>query len=134
MILGGWQSRHTSDLGLASTKAHSAKALFVKSSSIWSHTSKGFLIVFLNPKIALFFFAVFSQFLHVGQHQILQWTMASLAGVIDALWYLAIAILVSIPSVSNVLNRFGWQLDILWGSVIVAIAAALMINLSSTGL
>jgi hypothetical protein len=28
---------------------------------------------------------------------------------------------------SKTLNRFGWQLDILWGSVMIAIAGALAV-------
>ena len=132
MIMGGWNSRRNADQGVESDyesgpdlKSQTHYGRLAETSSIWSHASKGFLIVFLNPKIALFFLAVFSQFLHPGQSLLLQWTMASLAGAIDALWYLSIAILVSISRVSKTINRFGWQLDILWGSVLVIIAGSL---------
>ncbi len=120
MIMGGWQSRQQIHAGveLDNTGADA-------SSGIWSHASKGFLIVFFNPKVAVFFFAVFSQFLHPGQSQLMQWSMASLASILDALWYSSMAILVSIPRVGKILKRFGWQLDILWGSVLVAIAGTL---------
>ncbi len=120
MIRGGWQSRQQKDIGLALDSIGSDIG-----SSTWAHASKGFLIVFLNPKIALFFFAVFSQFLQPGQSLLLQWSMASLAGAIDALWYLSMAVLVSIPKVNKTLNQLSWQLDILWGSVLIAIAGAL---------
>ncbi len=120
MIMGGWQSRQQTDLGLALDNIDS-----VVGDSTWAHANKGFLIVFLNPKVAVFFFAVFSQFLQTGQNLLLQWSMASLAGIIDALWYLAMAILVSTPQVSTTLNRFSWQLDILWGSALIAIASTL---------
>jgi threonine/homoserine/homoserine lactone efflux protein len=122
MIIGGWQNRQQNDMSPVLDSQSSDT-----DSSIWAHASKGFLIVFLNPKIAVFFFAVFSQFLHRGQSLILQWSMASLAAVIDALWYLSMAILVSTPYLSKTLNRFGWQLDILWGSVLIAIAGALAV-------
>ena len=132
MIVSGWESRRhanqsvKSDYGLdPDLKSQIQDKPPVETSSTWSHASKGFLIVFLNPKIALFFLAVFSQFLHSGQSLVLQWTMASLAGAIDALWYLSITILVSISSVSKTINRFAWQLDILWGSVLVIIAGSL---------
>ena len=132
MIMGGWNSRRNADQSVESDyesgpdlKSQTHYGRLAETSSNWSHASKGFLIVFLNPKIALFFLAVFSQFLHPGQSLLLQWTMASLAGAIDALWYLSIAILVSISRVSKTINRFGWQLDILWGSVLVIIAGSL---------
>jgi threonine/homoserine/homoserine lactone efflux protein len=132
MIMGGWNSRPNTALSVkldseagADLNSEIEDGQLAESNSIWSHASKGFLIVFLNPKIALFFLAVFSQFLHPGQSLVLQWSMASLAGVIDALWYLSIAFLVSISRVSKTINRFGWQLDILWGSVLVTIAGAL---------
>ncbi len=59
----------------------------------------------------------------------LQWSMASLAGVLDALWYSSMAILVSVPRVSKAFNQFDWQLEILWGSVLVSIAAGLLLSL-----
>ena len=132
MIMAGWNNRSNEALSVkldseagADLNSDMRDGQLVESNSIWSHASKGFLIVFLNPKIALFFLAVFSQFLHPGQSLVLQWSMASLAGVIDALWYLSMAFLVSISRVSQTINRFGWQLDILWGSVLVTIAGAL---------
>lgn len=124
MFVGGWRSRHkqTIDIPLGNTTATAKPSLL-------SHATKGFLIVFFNPKVALFFFAVFSQFLNPEQSLILQWSMASLAGVLDALWYSSMAILVSVPRVSKALNQFDWQLEILWGSVLVSIAAGLLLSL-----
>ena len=136
MIMGGWHSRLSTNLNIelvnvsdADLDSETHDEQLAECNSIWSHASKGFLIVFLNPKIALFFLAVFSQFLHPGQSLVMQWSMASLAGVIDALWYLSMALLVSISRVSKTINRFGWQLDILWGSVLVTIAGALAITI-----
>jgi threonine/homoserine/homoserine lactone efflux protein len=124
MFVGGWRSRHkqTIDIPLGNTTA-------TVKPSVLSHATKGFLIVFFNPKVALFFFAVFSQFLNPEQSLMLQWSMASLAGVLDALWYSSMAILVSVPRVSKALNQFDWQLEILWGSVLVSIAAGLLLSL-----
>ena len=53
------------------------------------------LIVFLNPKIMFFFLAVFSQFLTSEQQRSTQLAAATLAGVIDALWYALVSVLVS---------------------------------------
>ena len=62
---------------------------------LWRCAKDGFLIVFLNPKIMIFFLAVFSQFLTPEQPLLTQLTAAALAGVIDGLWYALVAVLVS---------------------------------------
>ena len=62
---------------------------------LWRYAKDGFLIVFLNPKIMIFFLAVFSQFLTPEQSLLTQFTAATLAGVIDGLWYALVAVLVS---------------------------------------
>ena len=62
---------------------------------LWRYAKDGFLIVFLNPKIMIFFLAVFSQFLTPEQSLFTQFTAATLASVIDGLWYALVAVLVS---------------------------------------
>ena len=56
---------------------------------------EGFLISFLNPKIALFFLAIFSHLVYTD----LRWSekvlMGIAAGVIDGLWYISVAIFVT---------------------------------------
>ena len=56
------------------------------------HLRDGFLIVFFNPKIIVFFLAVFSQFLSADQSVATQITAAAVAGVLDAAWYALVAI------------------------------------------
>ena len=57
--------------------------------------SEGFMIALLNPKIALFFIAIFSQFVIQDS----KWTDTALmgitAGTIDAIWYVIVAIVIS---------------------------------------
>lgn len=124
MVLAGWQSRNQ-ELGGQKTPSAEAEV----GQNLWSHASKGFLIVFLNPKIALFFFAVFSQFLNQDQSLLLQWSMASLAATIDTLWYIFVSILVSLPIVAKRLLEIDWQLEMLWGLVLLFIAVGLVTNI-----
>ena len=63
-----------------------------------SHTGAlrdGFLIAFFNPKIAVFFIALFSQFVDVEQGMLVKSAMAAMAMLIDTLWYVVVAMVLS---------------------------------------
>ena len=51
----------------------------------------GFLVAFLNPKIAIFFVALFAQFIQPGQVLEAKLIMAATAWLIDTGWYLLVA-------------------------------------------
>lgn len=73
---------------------------------IFRGASEGFLLAIFNPKIALFFLAIFSHFIRLD----FGWTEASLLSVtaasIDALWYVSLALVVtSIRKVSIFRNN-----------------------------
>jgi len=91
-----------------------------------SYFRDGFLIVFLNPKIMVFFLAVFSQFLTSSQSLVAQIYAASLAGLIDALWYALVALLVSGSRVSGWLQRYRNRLDILFGLVLLGVSITIL--------
>jgi threonine/homoserine/homoserine lactone efflux protein len=117
MLWGGWRNRSTK----AAADTHS-----LSPKSLKSLAAEGFLIVFLNPKIAIFFFAIFSQFLLPDLSLHTRTAMASLAGAIDALWYCAIATLVSMPLIQTRLQHYAWQLDMTFGTALIAIMLLLL--------
>lgn len=86
----------------------------------------GFLIVFLNPKIVIFFLAVFSQFLTPTQPLLEQVFAATLAGLIDGLWYATVAMLVGGGLLSAWLQRHQSKLDIVFGLVLWGVSASLV--------
>ncbi|MDR9469206.1 LysE family translocator [Marinospirillum sp.] len=51
----------------------------------------GFLVAFLNPKIAIFFIALFAQFIQPGQALEAKLILAATAWLIDTGWYLLVA-------------------------------------------
>lgn len=51
----------------------------------------GFLIAFLNPKLAIFFLALFSQYVEVGASWHQKLIMTATVGGIDTLWYCLVA-------------------------------------------
>ena len=65
---------------------------------------EGFMIALLNPKIALFFIAIFSQFIIEDSHWIKVSLMGITAGAIDALWYTIVAVIISRATVLKLME------------------------------
>jgi threonine/homoserine/homoserine lactone efflux protein len=57
----------------------------------------GFLIAVINPKIILFFSALFSQFVSVDTELWVKLVVAAIAGTVDMLWYMLVALVMSRP-------------------------------------
>lgn len=87
---------------------------------------QGFAVAFLNPKLAAFFLAVFSQFLQpeLGTHQKL--LMAAAAGSIDALWYSLVVTVITRAKMVKMLENNGFQIDRVFGLVLVALAISII--------
>ena len=90
---------------------------------------EGFLIVFLNPKVLVFFLAIFSQFLTPAQSLTTQFAAAALAATIDGLWYALIATLVSVSAVHRALSRFSGYLDVGFGLCLCGVATWMAVSL-----
>lgn len=84
--------------------------------------AEGFLIAFLNPHLALFFIALFSQFVHTdtGLNQAL--LMMFTVGTIDAAWYCLVAVVLSAGPVLAWLRQKGHWIDRVSGVVLLALA------------
>jgi threonine/homoserine/homoserine lactone efflux protein len=84
---------------------------------------EGFLIAFLNPKIAVFFVALFSQFVHPGmsarEHALL-WATAT--GV-DGLWYACVALVLTRRGIAERLRRHAALIDRISGTVLIALGS-----------
>lgn len=93
---------------------------------------EGFLIAFLNPKIAVFFLALFSQFVRPGMssgdHALLSLT----ATVIDGGWYALVALVLSRSGVLERLRRRAYWIDRLTGAILIGLAAVTVWRLVST--
>ena len=82
----------------------------------------GFLIAIMNPKIALFFLALFSQFVRPDAGMTEKAIMAATAGVIDALWYIIVAVVLSHSIILEWLRARACLLDRLFGLILIALA------------
>ena len=82
----------------------------------------GFAIAIMNPKIALFFLALFSQFVRPEAGMGEKVIMALTAGVIDALWYALVALVLSHSAILERLRARARALDRLFGLILIALA------------
>ena len=77
--------------------SNSDKQKFQISNTLFGNFGSGFLIVFLNPKIALFFLAIFTQFVGDGSSFQEKAIMVSTATFIDTSWYIFLTFIIALP-------------------------------------
>ncbi|MGB0936453.1 MAG: LysE family translocator [Colwellia sp.] len=88
----------------------------------------GFLIAFLNPKLAIFFLALFSQFVDEGAHWTQNAIMASTVGTIDLLWYVLITFGISRGGFIEKLKRNSVKVDIVTGIFLILLAMRVVMS------
>ena len=60
--------------------------------SVYKGFLEGFMVAFLNPKILVFLVAIFSQFINSDITDYGRFIMAIIAGIIDTIWYVLVAL------------------------------------------
>ena len=94
----------------------------------FSGFSGGFLVAFLNPKLALFFLALFSQFVS-SEYQIFeQFIMTITAGSIDAIWYALVVVGIGRTQLLSILKRNGIWVDRLSAVIFVMLALFVLLQ------
>tara|TARA_Y100000588_G_C14011842_1_gene820342 strand:- start:250 stop:861 length:612 start_codon:yes stop_codon:yes gene_type:complete len=88
----------------------------------------GFLISITNPKIAIFFLALFSQFVRPNSGWIEKIIMALTAGIIDTLWYALVALIFSHSAILPRLRRNSNLIGKIFGILLVALAIRVVIE------
>lgn len=97
--------------------------------TLWRHSVNGFLIVFFNPKVVIFFVAIFSQFLQTGQSLTTQLMAAAMAGGIDAAWYALVAFCVSNQRFAGALSAASPMIDVAFGVLFMVFAVFVLLGL-----
>lgn len=90
--------------------------------SLWQSAKEGLLISLLNPKIGLFFIALFSQFISTGHDAVSQGLIVLTPVLVDGLWYTLITLLLSYAGILKVLRNNAVLIDRLSGVVLIALA------------
>ena len=90
---------------------------------------EGFLVAILNPKIAVFFTSLFSQFLVPGQSIFVHSVMALLAGGIDTVVYCGVVFLASTKKASELLSVYQREVGLVFGILLGFLALSLFFSL-----
>jgi threonine/homoserine/homoserine lactone efflux protein len=106
----------------ANNHPESEPQLESRSSSLLVSARTGFFVAILNPKVALFFLALFSQFIDTGAGTGERLLMAATATGVDILWYMLVASAVTTASVDDRFSAYGPMLEKLFGVLIIAVA------------
>lgn len=88
---------------------------------------EGFAISLFNPKVILFFAAIFSQFTHRQSSWAENAVMALMAATVDAAWYTTVAWVVSGSKLTVLANRNWVYLQRIAGVLLMGIAVYLMV-------
>lgn len=88
----------------------------------------GFLVAFLNPKLAIFMLALFAQFLDPQAGVVEKGIMVATVGITDACWYSLIVALVSHPRFLERLQRSAKLIDQVFGVILILLALSVMLR------
>lgn len=89
---------------------------------------EGFLISILSPKIALFFIALFSQFVALGNELSNQVIIVATPFIVDGLWYTFITLVLSSSKVVDKIRSKAQLIDRLSGVVLILLAARVVMT------
>ncbi|GGQ18156.1 LysE family translocator [Shewanella litoralis] len=98
-------------------------------SSLWEAARDGLAISLFNPKILLFFLALFSQFVLAAQTPVGQGLIVLTPLIIDGLWYTIIAFVLSHSAVLPKLREKSQLIDRLSGLVLILLAVRVIYSL-----
>ena len=90
---------------------------------------QGLSISLLNPKIFIWFVAIYSQFMSVDNDMIFNTILILTAGIIDAIWYVILTLLVTTNIALDFIKDKSVSLQKFVGSVFIIIGALLLIEL-----
>ena len=107
------------------TKKFDTQEDIKNSNSIIWHARSGFLVVFLNPKVAAFFLAIFTQFLENSPTFETKSIMVLTATVIDAGWYVLMSFIMAMPLFMKFLVSNSQRLEFILGSILSIVSILL---------
>lgn len=92
----------------------------------------GFLIALLNPKVLLFFTALFSQFVRVDSEPWEKLMLTFIAAGVDALWYILVALVIAQTGLLSAFQKNSWWLDKIFSLVLFSLAFYFIVEISQT--
>ena len=119
--LGVQSLRYTDEIDFEDTQVKSGFTSF----------AQGFAISILNPKIFVWFVAIYSQFMSVENNLILNATLVITAGVIDTVWYILLVYLVTSGMIFGRIKKNYQMIQKIIGFLFIILSIGLGINILS---
>ena len=91
--------------------------------------SQGFIIALINPKILVWFIAIYSQFIDINANIINKTILILTPSIIDAIWYSLVAILVTGYGLKEFFNKRKSIIEKIIGGLLIFIAFSLIYSL-----
>ncbi len=96
-----------------------------------SSFAQGFIIAIINPKILIWFTAIFSQFIDINATFFNKTILVLTPSIIDAIWYSLVSILVTGYGLKEILNKKKFIIQQIIGVLLILIALSLIYSLIS---
>ena len=100
-----------------------------QSMSVTKSFSQGFMISILNPKIFIWFIAIYSQFMSYDNNMSLNIMLVLIAGTVDALWYILLVNFVTSKRFLNQIKRKSSLIQFIVGCLLIFISIFLLIEI-----
>ena len=107
-------------------KDYAANENMPSKNSVHQGFLEGFLIAFLNPKIAAWLLALFSQFVQPEALLAEQFVLVSTVGIIDASWYCLVAFLASSGRLLKRLQHNASRIELGMGVLLIILAVGIL--------
>ena len=93
--------------------------------------AQGFIIAIINPKVLIWFIAIYSQFIDINASLINKTILVLTPTIIDAIWYSLVAILVTGYGLKEIFNKRKFFIQKIIGMLLILIAFSLIYSLIS---
>ena len=113
-------------LGVQALRGSAAPSREAHTMTTGNALQSGFLIAFLNPKLAVFMLALFSQFVRPEADYLERTIMVATVGLVDAGWYSLVVALVSRETFLQRLRRSAATIDRIFGAVLILLALSVV--------
>ncbi len=90
---------------------------------------QGFSISILNPKILIWFIAIYSQFMSLNNDIYVNLSVVLIASIVDALWYLLLVNIVTSKGILELLKNKSYLIQRIVGCIFIVISIFLLIDL-----
>ena len=91
--------------------------------------AQGFFIAIINPKILIWFTAIYSQFIDINATFLNKTILVLTPSIIDTVWYSLVAILVTVYGLKEILNKNKFVIQKIIGILLILIAFSLIYSL-----